>query len=294
VAVIGGGCASMTAAFELTRPEHRGRYDVTIYQPGWRIGGKGASGRGPAGRIEEHGLHLWMGFYENAFRLMRAVYEEAGRDPLACRIADWRQAFAPAPEVAVSDRAPGGSWEHWVAHFPACPGLPGDPLATENPFTVAGYLQRAVLLLLELLRSAPPRTEAAPDQILEAIDRLLKFGQLAGAAALSEAGALLHLALGALGWPAARAFEGPLLRLVDLVAGAARRQLDLLVVEDAEVRRVWSVVGLRSRWTTPAACAHESASSTWSMRCRASIASSGPSSRSTVARSRPGTYSNTV
>ena len=67
VAVIGGGCAALTAAFELTRPQHLGRYQVTVYQMGWRLGGKGASGRNPAGRIEEHGLHLWMGFYENAF-----------------------------------------------------------------------------------------------------------------------------------------------------------------------------------------------------------------------------------
>lgn len=43
VAVIGGGCASLTAAFELSRPEHRGRYEVTVYQLGWRLGGKGAA-----------------------------------------------------------------------------------------------------------------------------------------------------------------------------------------------------------------------------------------------------------
>jgi uncharacterized protein with NAD-binding domain and iron-sulfur cluster len=30
VAVIGGGCASMAAAFELTRPEHKGRYQLTV------------------------------------------------------------------------------------------------------------------------------------------------------------------------------------------------------------------------------------------------------------------------
>ena len=74
VAIIGGGCASVTTAFELTRPIHKGKYQVTIYQLGWRLGGKGASGRGPAGRIEEHGLHIWLGFYENAFRLMRECY----------------------------------------------------------------------------------------------------------------------------------------------------------------------------------------------------------------------------
>src|SRR5580698_6249389 len=71
VAIVGGGCAGMAAAFELTRPEHKGKYRLTVYQLGWRLGGKGASGRGEADRIEEHGLHVWMGVYENAFRVMR-------------------------------------------------------------------------------------------------------------------------------------------------------------------------------------------------------------------------------
>ena len=48
VVIVGGGCAGMSAAFELTRPRHQGRYRVTVYQLGWRLGGKGASGRGPA------------------------------------------------------------------------------------------------------------------------------------------------------------------------------------------------------------------------------------------------------
>jgi uncharacterized protein with NAD-binding domain and iron-sulfur cluster len=95
VAIIGGGCAAVSAAFELTRKEQGGRYLVTIYQVGWRLGGKGASGRGAADRIEEHGLHLWMGFYENAFWQMRQCYAELGRDPKACRIADWQDAFTP-------------------------------------------------------------------------------------------------------------------------------------------------------------------------------------------------------
>ncbi|HSY56912.1 MAG TPA: NAD(P)-binding protein, partial [Bradyrhizobium sp.] len=91
VAIIGGGCASIAAAFELTRPRHKGAYHVTIYQLGWRLGGKGASGRGPAGRIEEHGLHVWLGCYDNAFQLLRECYDELnakarkakGRDPKA-------------------------------------------------------------------------------------------------------------------------------------------------------------------------------------------------------------------
>ena len=77
VAIFGGGCAGVAAAFELTRPERNGEFEVTLYQMGWRLGGKGASGRdAETGRIEEHGLHLWMGFYENAFRFMRDCYGE--------------------------------------------------------------------------------------------------------------------------------------------------------------------------------------------------------------------------
>ena len=109
VAIVGGGCAGMTTAFELTRPEQRGRYEVTVYQMGFRLGGKGASGRGVAGRIEEHGLHLWMGFYENAFQLMRQCYAELDRDPAHCPLATWQDAFSPAPHVAITDRLPNGA-----------------------------------------------------------------------------------------------------------------------------------------------------------------------------------------
>ena len=69
---------------------------------GWRLGGKGASGRGPSGRIEEHGLHIWMGFYENAFRLMRECYAELARDPGDRDVADWRDAFIPENAIGVS------------------------------------------------------------------------------------------------------------------------------------------------------------------------------------------------
>jgi uncharacterized protein with NAD-binding domain and iron-sulfur cluster len=81
VAILGGGAAAMSAAYELTRPELAGQYDVTVHQLGWRLGGKGASGRNQAvgNRIEEHGLHIWMGFYDNAFSVMRGAYDEMHR-----------------------------------------------------------------------------------------------------------------------------------------------------------------------------------------------------------------------
>ena len=65
---------AITAAYYLSSDPDR--YDITVYQQGWRLGGKGASGRGRLERIEEHGLHIWFGFYENAFRMLHECHEQ--------------------------------------------------------------------------------------------------------------------------------------------------------------------------------------------------------------------------
>lgn len=42
VAIVGGGCAGLAAAWELSKlPD----YQVDVYEKSWRLGGKGASGR---------------------------------------------------------------------------------------------------------------------------------------------------------------------------------------------------------------------------------------------------------
>ena len=76
IAILGGGVGSLSVALALTEPG-RGNYEVTVYQMGWRLGGKGASGRNPkyGDRIEEHGIHVWFGFYENAFKLLGSCYD---------------------------------------------------------------------------------------------------------------------------------------------------------------------------------------------------------------------------
>ncbi|RUP26645.1 MAG: hypothetical protein EKK45_15945 [Curvibacter sp.] len=78
IAILGGGVGAMTSAFQITsEPGWQDRYEVTVYQMGWRLGGKGASGRrAPHWRIEEHGLHIWLGFYHNAFRMMQQALTE--------------------------------------------------------------------------------------------------------------------------------------------------------------------------------------------------------------------------
>jgi uncharacterized protein with NAD-binding domain and iron-sulfur cluster len=250
VAIIGGGCGSMAAAFELTKPEHAGKYHVTVYQMGWRLGGKGASGRGPSDRIEEHGLHLWMGFYENAFRLMRECYAELGRDPSSCRIASWTDAFKPNHFNAVADRTPGGEWLAWTAYFPPLPGLPGDPDQPPPRWTIADYLARTAMLSRYFLNgirvragdaAAEPVTAVppggSPGAVWEGIGRFVRYGQIATLTAANEALRFLEAAFGLV--PQFR--EDLLIRFTEAISGAVRGQIEALIVRDNETRRLWEM-----------------------------------------------------
>lgn len=252
VAIIGGGCAAISTAFELTRPEHEGKYHVTLYQVGWRLGGKGASGRGPSGRIEEHGLHIWLGFYENAFRLLREAYAELDRDPADCPIADWRDAFDPDPWVGVADKSK-DEWQKWLAYFPPGEGNPGDPFRDHNPFSVRGYMSRSVELVRTLLVAVQNRhmgsdsggagTAESPvsaSTVSDAIGRILRYGQLATLAAVVEAIGLLGQILESVPVPPREL----LLKLLEAIAGGARSQLEQLIDADDDVRRLWEMVDL--------------------------------------------------
>ncbi|MCC5907413.1 MAG: NAD(P)-binding protein [Balneolaceae bacterium] len=49
--------------------------DITVYQMGWRLGGKTATGRGVHNRIVEKGIHISQGWYDNAFRMVKDAYK---------------------------------------------------------------------------------------------------------------------------------------------------------------------------------------------------------------------------
>ena len=264
VSIIGGGCAAMATAFELTRPEHGGKYAVTIHQQGLRLGGKGASGRkAPSQRIEEHGLHLWMGFYENAFRMMRECYEEAGRDPATCNLATWEDAFKPDNYVGVTERTSSG-WANWSAMFPPAAGLPGDPLTGATPFSIPAYLTRCVLLLKTLITSVQDRAPIA--EVKGGTSLVTALADLAGAtisgvaanpaasaaraksyakltlsAAVSEGLDILShiLAGGAETWRAPP--KSQLSALLSSLSAVLRAQIHALAASDQEVRRVWEI-----------------------------------------------------
>src|SRR6478672_7147059 len=76
VMIVGGGCAGLAAAWQLSKLPG---YEIHVYERSWRLGGKGSSVRDDKGRILEHGLHVWLGFYENAFRMIRECYAEVER-----------------------------------------------------------------------------------------------------------------------------------------------------------------------------------------------------------------------
>ncbi|MDM0012452.1 NAD(P)-binding protein [Variovorax sp. J22P168] len=291
VAIVGGGCAGVAAAWQLgnlnierarlSPAEQRSlpEYRITLYEASWRLGGKGASVRDAHGRILEHGLHVWLGFYENAFRLMRECYAEveaAGWGPdkaLGKRLPHGRfdDAFAPEPHIGVASRR-NGAWETWSGFFPPMKGQPGEPLdAATNPFSAWGYLARALALAKALIQSvlAPPNAGretgpraprgrsaldeaveldfsfdpgASPDVLVERFTVLARGVLLTSAAGLLQAATFVESLLREQN-PAPQ-IANSLLKVIEALATNTRRQLQDLVLIDEEVRRKTEILDL--------------------------------------------------
>lgn len=127
IAILGGGVSAMTAACYLTEKTNwQTEYDITVYQMGWRLGGKGASGRNAeyGQRIEEHGLHVWFGFYANSFTTLQKVYKDLDR-PSSMPLATFDQAFKPHSFIALEEHIE-GRWKSWGIEFPLIPGNPAN------------------------------------------------------------------------------------------------------------------------------------------------------------------------
>jgi len=146
IAILGGGIGGCAAAFWLSDPNQKVKYDITIYQMGWRLGGKCASGRNLdpnlGHRSEEHGLHIWFGFYENAFRTIRQAYDEMGPNG---PFETWQDAFMGVTEGVVADHH-AGPWDFWMYKFPANKEEPGDGKPGPN---IWSCIQRALEWIVE-------------------------------------------------------------------------------------------------------------------------------------------------
>ncbi len=167
VAILGGGIAGLTTAFALTRSsDWRERLDsVTLYQMGWRLGGKCASSRGPHGRIQEHGIHGFLGSYWNALPLFAEVYAELARSP-ASPLATFEEAFR-RDDFGILWESIDGRPLAWPQRFPS-------NIQTPSRASHPPAFERAVAGLLDGLASAALHLDMAGG-----VDRTQKTGLVA-------------------------------------------------------------------------------------------------------------------
>ena len=98
VAILGGGAASCTTTLALTgQSGWKERYNITIYQLGWRLGGKARSGRNKnyGQRVEEITGHDIPAVSFNMIRVLRSVYEELDRQE-GSPLRTFEAAFVPS------------------------------------------------------------------------------------------------------------------------------------------------------------------------------------------------------
>lgn len=166
VAILGGGIGAISAAYQLTSfPGWNDRYEITLYQMGWRLGGKCASGRNAehAQRIEEHGLHIWHGFYDNAIRQMRDCYQHAA--PLGGVFKSFEDAFEPYNRVTLTEQVD-GQWRNWFLRPPGNSATAGSGGVMLTPWEYCG---EALRMLRTMFDGVPDRDQAlgaiAPDKV---------------------------------------------------------------------------------------------------------------------------------
>lgn len=244
--------AGVAAAWRLSRPGWRERFEsITIYQRDHLLGGKGASVRGVNGRIEEHGLHVWLGHYDCAFAMMREVYAELDRpttDP-DCPIRTIEEAFSPAPVVGLFDRV-GDTWEPWVGHFATNDLVPGVPApGGGGRLTPVEIVRRSIRLLADFQASMGP---AEPRRLWlspHPEPRPAAGATRSGTATMVLAAAVEALGLATESFSRIRPVLGgtaadPLVGVLDDLSLAVREALVATLGEDTAGRRTWHLISV--------------------------------------------------
>ena len=227
VAVIGGGPSGCAAAYWLARSG----VQVELFTAGFRLGGKCASSVDPNAhdRIVEHGLHAFVGFYDNAFRTVREVYSTAGipiDGPLG---QPFEGAFIPEKDPGLMDLW-NGHWRFFKSPQPPKGGIPGTipllPLPTWS--AMASAVASALTWIVTQGQSMLLLSTAAVAAFQSAIASLMTNTQLA--ALLSAFGLSPGLV------------AQPILTIVGLIAGV----LQILAVSWATLGAlIWpTILGL--------------------------------------------------
>ena len=271
IAILGGGAGAVTAALELSKPGWGDHYEsITVYQQGWRLGGKGACGRGPDLRIEEHGLHLWFGFYENAFRLLDRCHEELdqraknGQPRWDLAFKNVEDSFSPLEQLAVPDYD-GCGWRLWVADFfdddddrPWLEPDPRPPGERPDEWTVAFYAVRCLRLAADfawsLVESDPGLARIRPAAAERPRGRRSRRrrGRPRASSLRGDVQAALDAAANVLDALAEEAFDQPVVlgalgivvRALDVAGDYLRRRFDEVARASDSVRRAYYVVDL--------------------------------------------------
>lgn len=241
--------AGLVAAWELSSGDWRQQLgSITVYQRGWRLGGKGASSRGPHGRIEEHGLHVLLGYYDATFRVLREVYAELDRpatDP-DCPIRTWRDAVAPTGDVGLADRD-GSGWNHFVTRFSGNEALPGEPGAEDRPLRPLDVAVRGMELLADFHRAVsapPPRTHVYLSASAEPEPASAGPATLIRGAGLTAVAAVLEGIAQASRLTADARLQGPVVEALTAVLRTWHDGIRSVVLADPAARRTWQLVDL--------------------------------------------------
>ena len=280
--ILGGGMGSLTAALFLSEGRWREHFsEIVIYESTPVLGGKCASHRDvETGRVYEHGLHVWFGFYENSFRMLRhchneldaliyqresdgSIRKEPRWSPAMTRV---EQGFRPIDTVTLMDDG-GAGWQPWTVSFPSHGSRPWDRDINEEPaeWNVALYLSRLLNLGAAVVHSAFPDLKALPSSLLFpgrpdasrisdwASHLAPHFSPLEGAVPPWDVLDLIGQAVA----DAARAaeHEGDTkalvqavvnigIRVLDRFTSAVRLRADDVIRQDDDLRRAWYVIDL--------------------------------------------------
>jgi uncharacterized protein with NAD-binding domain and iron-sulfur cluster len=166
------------------------QFELTLYQLGWRLGGKCASSRGFSSELatgseastgewqrnQEHGLHMALGFYENFFDLLRQAYDNLNRsDDWALRT--WRDAVTPRLSYTLAERPwPGRSaWLDLGTQLPTNDLLPGDRARHADASAGRPYLLDGILSFVKSLLGVAAQV---PTRKLASVRHRLDLGVL--------------------------------------------------------------------------------------------------------------------
>jgi uncharacterized protein with NAD-binding domain and iron-sulfur cluster len=260
IVILGGGVGAVTTAVQLSQPGWEQHFEsITLYQQGWRLGGKGACGRGRDRRIEEHGLHIWFGCYDNAFDMLGRCHDEldalardGGQERWPLAFTSMADSFSAQTEISVTDHD-GCSWKLWKADFfDNDRSVPWDvPAGGREDPTALSYLRRSLYLAADLAWSLVRSSEG-----LELVERRVaepsgfsRFGP-ALAPASADAPAFLRAVADALDALPADAGSHPsvlgaldlAVRAIDAVNDALLARFDELSHSSDTVRRAGYVV----------------------------------------------------